>query len=97
VPKPNSATAEYINFHFLTRNGLYQIGEASPGGAGRNRTLGLEALSKIGIPLPSYEKQLWLGELIEKCRCTEDNRTAADTELNAMLPAILDRAFRGEL
>lgn len=91
------ATAEFINFHFSTKGGLAQIGEASPGGAGRNRTLGLEALARICIPLPSYEKQLWLGALIEKSRQTENHRNDADTELNAMLPAILDRAFRGEL
>lgn len=97
VPKPGVATAEFVNFHFSTKGGLAQIGEASPGGAGRNRTLGLEALAKIRIPLPSYEKQLWLGALIEKSRQSDDERNKADTELNAMLPAILDRAFRGEL
>ena len=97
VPKPGVATAEYINSHFSTTAGLTQLGEASPGGAGRNRTLGLEALSKIAIPLPSFDKQLWLGELIEKSRNAESERTKADTELIAMLPAILDRAFRGEM
>jgi type I restriction enzyme S subunit len=97
VPKPNVATAEYINFHFSTRLGLAQLGEASPGGAGRNRTLGLEALARIVIPVPPYAAQLWFGELLKKCQKTESERTTADAELSAMLPAILDRAFRGEL
>lgn len=97
VPKPNVATAEYINFHFSTRLGLAQLGEASPGGAGRNRTLGLEALARIVIPVPPFAAQLWFGELLKKCQHSEGERTTADAELNAMLPAILDRAFRGEL
>ena len=36
VPKAGVATSAYLCFHFLTPQGLQQIGEASPGGAGRN-------------------------------------------------------------
>lgn len=97
VPKPDVATAEFINFHFSTARGLQQIGEASPGGAGRNRTLGLEALSRIEVPIPEHSSQIWFGQLLAMAEETSARRNVADQELNAMLPAILDRAFRGEL
>lgn len=97
VPKAGLATPEYINFHFSTKGGLAQLGEASPGGAGRNRTLGLESLSRITVPFPSINRQHWFGVLIEMCRIREAERATANEKLDALLPAILDRAFRDEL
>jgi type I restriction enzyme S subunit len=35
---------EFLNFHFLTPEGLEEINRCSPGGAGRNKTLGLRKL-----------------------------------------------------
>lgn len=40
--------------------GIEQLGKASPGSAGRNRTLGSKMLDEIEIPIPCYEKQLWV-------------------------------------
>lgn len=55
VPKPDVATPSFLCFHFLTPEGLEQLGTASPGAAGRNRTLGQEALAKIPVPTPSID------------------------------------------
>ena len=44
VPAPETATVEFLRFYFSTPEGLQKLGEASPGGAGRNRTLGLKKL-----------------------------------------------------
>jgi type I restriction enzyme, S subunit len=41
VPKKDKATSRFLCFYFLTNEGLELIGAASPGGAGRNRTLAL--------------------------------------------------------
>jgi type I restriction enzyme, S subunit len=59
VPTRNVATAEFLRFYFLTDEGLSKLGKASPGGAGRNRTLGLKALEQIEVPVPPIEQQLW--------------------------------------
>ncbi len=40
VPNPSLATAEFLRCWFLTTEGMSHILEASPGAAGRNRTLG---------------------------------------------------------
>lgn len=97
VPKQGIVTAEFLRFYFLTDEGLRKIGEASPGGAGRNRTLGLAKLAEIEVPIPTYEKQLWFNRLQAKVRELLNAQQEAEIELNAMLPSILDRAFKGKL
>jgi len=97
VPNPGIATPHFLCFYFLTNEGLEAIRAASPGGAGRNRTLGLEALAEIAVPIPELSKQRWFDSLLAEVKSL--NRLQVDTaaELDALLPAILDRAFRGEL
>ena len=57
------ATSHFLCFYFLTNEGLELIRAASPGGAGRNRTLGLEALANIPVPVPDIHAQLWFDGL----------------------------------
>lgn len=54
---PGMVTAEFLRYYFLTDDGMLKIGEASPGGAGRNRTLGLEKLMAIQVPAPTLAAQ----------------------------------------
>lgn len=97
VPKKDITTASFLCFYFLTDEGLDLIRTASPGGAGRNRTLGLAALDAIQVPVPPLAEQLWFDNL----QSTVDSlkRLQADTsaDLVALLPSVLDRAFKGEL
>lgn len=97
VPKEGVATSRFLCFYFLTPNGLAKIGEASPGGAGRNRTLGLDALAKIEVPVPRIELQHWFDELQGKVSALRRLQAETAAELDALLPSILDRAFKGEL
>lgn len=97
VPKEGLATSAFLCFHFLTNEGLEQLGNASPGGAGRNRTLGLKALEEIRVPAPIYERQLWFDSLLARVDSLRVLHTQAAAELNALLPSILDKAFKGEL
>ena len=55
TPDPGTATNDFLRFYFLTPEGLQKLGEASPGGAGRNRTLGLKKLAAIQVPIPPLE------------------------------------------
>jgi len=64
VAAPEEALAEYLCFHFLTQAGLRALGEASPGGAGRNRTLGLQALAAIDVPVPAIDQQRRFVEML---------------------------------
>lgn len=50
-------TASYLRYFFLSDAGLALIRAASPGSAGRNRTLGIKAFESIEIPLPVIDQQ----------------------------------------
>jgi len=48
---------DYLLFYFKTARGKHLLGLASPGGAGRNKTLGQGEFAKLKIPVPSLEEQ----------------------------------------
>jgi type I restriction enzyme S subunit len=97
VPTDGVVTADFLWFYFLTPEGLTRIGEASPGGAGRNRTLGLEKLADIEVPVPAYGQQLRFGRLLTRVRAMQSSRSDSNKKLDAFIPSILDRAFRGAM
>lgn len=97
VPRKDVATSQFLRFYFLTDEGMDLIRAASPGGAGRNRTLGLAALDAIEVPVPPIDDQMWFDSLQAKVGTLKRLQTETAVELDAMLPAILDRAFKGEL
>ena len=76
---------------------MHDLGDASPGGAGRNRTLGLKNLAAIRVPVPSHDKQVEFVRLWEKVETTRRLQADLKSDLAAYVPSILDKAFRGEL
>ena len=95
VPKAGVATARFLCFFFLTADGMDLIGTASPGGAGRNRTLGLAALDEIRVPVPAMEEQEWFDELQREVDELRRLQAESTVELDALLPSILNKAFNG--
>ena len=93
IPDPNTATADFLRFYFLTPEGLSKLGDASPGGAGRNRTLGLKKLDAITVPIPSLARQRWFGRLQGQVRQVEVLRESAGQDEEALLPAMLHKVF----
>jgi type I restriction enzyme S subunit len=86
-------TAEFLRYYFLTDEGMLKISEASPGGAGRNRTLGLEKLMAIEVPTPPMLIQQNFVRLQAEIVALKANH-AAIRKANAMLlPATLERIF----
>jgi type I restriction enzyme S subunit len=49
--------ARFLNYWFSRGEGRDRLLWASPGGAGRNRTLGIEKLAAIEVPLPPLDEQ----------------------------------------
>ena len=50
---PGSCDVRFMKFGFLTPQGKHLLGLASPGGAGRNRTLGQAEFDKIEMIVPA--------------------------------------------
>jgi type I restriction enzyme S subunit len=77
--------------------GLHEVGEASPGSADRNRTLSEKGLMRIPVPVPSYAEQTRFDALCREVDALKRLQTETAAELEALLPAIVDRTFKGEL
>ncbi|MGZ8172269.1 MULTISPECIES: restriction endonuclease subunit S [Methylobacter] len=56
-PKNNLCDVDYLTYFFKSPKGKYLLGLASPGGAGRNKTLGQSELSLLRIMLPPTKEQ----------------------------------------
>ena len=56
-PKNDLVNIDYLIYYFLTKRGTDILEAASPGGAGRNRTLGQERFLKSKITLPTLPEQ----------------------------------------
>ena len=92
---PLTATVEFLRFYFSTREGLQKLGEASPGGAGRNRTLGLKKLEDLEVPVPSLERQHWFDRLQTMAREARAIRSSTAKDVDALIPAMLHEIFNG--
>ena len=57
VPKDGKADLEFFLLFFLREKGKYLLGLASPGGAGRNKTLGQKEFENIEVTLPPPNEQ----------------------------------------
>lgn len=56
-PVNDRVDVDYLISYFLTKQGTDILGSASPGGAGRNKTLGQDRFLKSKIVLPPIEEQ----------------------------------------
>ncbi len=70
---------------------------ASTGTNVRRRRLNPKDFLKHQFPVPDRRTQEMLQTVKAKIDATRGERTKMDTELDALLPSILDRAFKGEL
>jgi type I restriction enzyme, S subunit len=70
VPADEAVDAGYLRYFFLSEPGLQLIGKASPGSAGRNRTLAIDRFEDLVIPLPQIEEQRalvsWLDRILQR-------------------------------
>lgn len=88
-------TPEFLRYYFLSDNGMLKIGDASPGGAGRNRTLGLEKLMAIEVPVPPLEAQLTFNRLQTEVGALKAKHATIRQANAALIPATLERVFAG--
>lgn len=89
----NILIPDFLRYYFLTDEGLLKINEASPGGAGRNRTLGLKKLMAIKVPVPSIEVQNTFKQLLADVNMLKEKHSAIRQANSALIPAMLERIF----
>lgn len=91
---PDLTSAEFLRYYFLTDEGILKIGKASPGGAGRNRTLGLEKLMAIEVPMPPLVTQQTFNRLQAEVAVLKGKHATIREANAALLPATLERVFK---
>lgn len=97
VCDPRKFSPEFLRTYLLTRAGLAKVQAASPGAAGRNRTLGVNKLAAIEVPIPDPAALKVFNEVYRRAQQTREHRATIAAELENLLPAVLDMAFRGGL
>lgn len=90
VVDPDRANATFLKLYLTTSlEGREQVLKASPGGAGRNRTLGVEKMGQIQVPLPPLAEQqalvARLDALAEKTREVEAHLDAVERDAEHLL------------
>lgn len=94
VARPGKCDVRYVKEFLLTRLGKHLLDVASPGGAGRNKTLGRKEFENLAIPLPeSVEEQSRIADFLALI----DDRIGAESKKLAALMAhkkgLLQRLF----
>lgn len=97
VPHEGKATSEFLCHHFLGERGIEAIRAASPGSAGRNRTLGLKKLDEILVPVSDYDEQRRFAEIVKRRQLVQQQSIGIVADMKIFSAALLAKAFRGEL
>ena len=88
---------EVRDVHFRNPALWSSIGGASTGTNVRRRRLNPQDFLDLGLPLPLMARQQLLAETCAEVRRIKATQTESRKMLDALLPAILDRAFAGAL
>ena len=86
---------EFLRYYLMSPDGMEKVQAASPGGAGRNRTLGVEKLAKIEVPVPPLPTQRQFAELQASVTALKAKHAAIRQANAALVPATLERIFSG--
>lgn len=93
VADPTKVYSDFLCYHLLTPKGMEAINAASPGGAGRNKTLGIEKLERINVPVPPLSKQMEFLALRAKLGHMQQLHTQNELQLGQLMPSLLAQAF----
>ncbi len=63
-PIEGKSNVDFINYFFKTKRGKYLLELASPGGAGRNKTLGQKEIANLSFPMPEGGEQTKIAQIL---------------------------------
>lgn len=81
LPKNNLSNVHFLRYLFVTDKGQSYLELASPGGAGRNKTLGQSNFAELKIDLPSLKEQTQIASFLS----TVDERISQLTQKHELL------------
>lgn len=96
-PVAGADAIDYFWALLLSPEGIYALGQASPGSADRNRTLAIERFRQIRLPVAGPDHQLEIGRHVRAARQRiaefESRSESAAERVAALVPAALNSAF----
>lgn len=98
TPIDNQIDTTWATWFFLSEPGLELIGRASPGSAGRNRTLAIERFENLVIPLPPISEQRATAASLDRTNeiagRVGEALSAGAAEIHESLPDVIDALLR---
>jgi type I restriction enzyme S subunit len=94
---PNRIKAQFLYAYFKSPMIWKQVAVGSVGLGDRRQRVKAEQVLSHRLLLPPLSWQNRICEVMEKMRSLNSLHTETTAELNALLPSILDKAFKGEL
>jgi type I restriction enzyme, S subunit len=96
--KEDICSPRYLLTYMKTPGAIAELARISPGSAGRNRVLSVRRLNEVLVPVVPLEAQKWLNDQLQaEVNALKSLQSETAAELDALLPSILDKAFKGEL
>jgi type I restriction enzyme S subunit len=88
---------ETLDVYFKFSDVWSLLSGASTGTNVRRRRLNPSDFLAFEMPLPSMKTQILLREVSQRVNIAKSHQAEVSAELDALLPSILDKAFKGEL
>ena len=85
-------------YFFLTKKGKHLLGLASPGGAGRNKTLGQKEFQNLSFIVPEFDEQKKLADFItsinQKIQLLQRKKILLEKYKKGVIQQIFDQTIR---
>lgn len=92
----SQADTNFLFRYLTTPTGIASLTLASPGGAGRNKTLGLAALADIVVPLPPLSEQQKISQILDSVDAKLNLLDSKRAACNALKRGLMQKLLTGE-
>lgn len=96
-PIESKLDLDFLLYFFLRKRGKYLLGLASPGGAGRNKTLGQQAFAELKIVIPKVEEQKKISSFLCSVDILIENLEKQKTSLEEYKKGMMQKIFSQEV
>ncbi len=96
-PVKDLTCIEYIHRFFLTKRGKHLLGIASPGGAGRNKTLGQKTFAELKVVVPDLLEQQKIASFLSAVEKKIEKLTRKKELLEKYKKGVMQKIFSQEI
>lgn len=96
-PKKDMLDLDYITDYFITKRGQNVLVLASPGGAGRNKTLGQKEFAKSVIKIPSLPEQQKIADFLSTIDTIIEKQQATVSAWEERKKGVMQKLFSQEV